>query len=190
MGAGPVASEGPRARPRPPRPCLRRVPVDPRTSLLRGPPGMSLAPGSGRPPRVRPRRASSSGVASLPRRDANAISARRRCTWARTGSSSAVLDSAVSERLRASSRAPAWNFARAAARARPARREGSGVRATARSRKAAAAPKPPRACARAADCSSSSATSSSGTDVACARCHARRSGSLSRSVASARARWI
>ena len=136
-----------------------------------------------------PAAASSNGVASLPRLDANAISARRRCTWARTGSSSAVLDSAVSERSRASSRAPAWNFACAAARARRARREGSGVRATARSRKAAAAAKPPRACARAAECSSSAATSSSGTDAAWARCHARRSGSISGSVASASARW-
>ena len=121
-----------------------------------------------------PAAASSNGVASLPRRDANAISARRRCTWARTGSSSAVLDSAVSERSRASSRAPARNFACAAAKARRARREGSGVRATARSRKAAAA-RNHHAPALAPPTSSSSATSSSGTDAAWARCHARRS---------------
>ena len=39
---------------------------------------------------------------------------------------------------------------------------------------------PPRACARPAERSSSAATSSSGIDAACARCQARRSGSISR----------
>ena len=63
-----------------------------------------------------------------------------------------------------------------------------GVSATARSRKAAAAASPPRACARPAERSSSAATSSSGPGVARARCQARRSGSLSASVASASAR--
>ena len=46
---------------------------------------------------------------------------------------------------------------------------------------------PPRPCARPAERSSSVATSSSGADAAAARCHARRSGSNSRSVASASA---
>ena len=46
---------------------------------------------------------------------------------------------------------------------------------------------PPRACARPAERSSSSATSSLGPGVARARCQARRSGSVSGSVASARA---
>ena len=63
-----------------------------------------------------------------------------------------------------------------------------GVSVTAPSRKAAAAAKPPRACARAAERSSSLATSSSGAVAACARCHARRSGSICGSVASASAR--
>ena len=76
----------------------------------------------------------------------------------------------------------------AAASARPDRRDSSGVNAVARSRNAAAAAKPPRACARAAERSSSAATSSSGVAAACARCHAWRSGSISRSVASASAR--
>ena len=67
----------------------------------------------------------------------------------------------------------------AAASSRCARRPGSGVSIAARSRNAAAAANPPRACARPAERSSSSATSSSGPGVACARCHARRSGSTS-----------
>ena len=46
-----------------------------------------------------------------------------------------------------------------------------------------------RASARVADRSSSAAMSSSGMTAACARCQARRSGSISGSVASARARW-
>ena len=48
---------------------------------------------------------------------------------------------------------------------------------------------PPRACARPAERSSSAATASSGPLAACARCHARRSGSSCGSVASASARW-
>ena len=52
----------------------------------------------------------------------------------------------------------------------------------------AAAARPPRASARSAERSSSSATSSSGPSAACARCHARRSGSTGGSVASANAR--
>ncbi len=56
---------------------------------------------------------------------------------------------------------------------------GSSVSSTARCRKAAAAAMPPRACARPAERSSSAATSSSGPEVARARCQARRSGSLS-----------
>ena len=47
---------------------------------------------------------------------------------------------------------------------------------------------PPRACARPADRSSSAATCSSDPGAAAARCHARRSGSRSRSVTSASAR--
>ena len=72
----------------------------------------------------------------------------------------------------------------------PARPAGPG-RASASlacSRNAAAAVSPPRACARLAERSSSAATSSSGPGAACARCHARRSGSSCGSVASARAR--
>ena len=57
---------------------------------------------------------------------------------------------------------------------------GSGVNSAARSRKAAPAARPPRACARSAERSSSAATSSSSPAVACARCHARRSGSAYR----------
>ena len=89
---------------------------------------------------------------------------------------------------RAASNAPAWKLACAAASARSARRAGSTVSATARCRNAAAAATPPRACARPAERSSSAATSSSGPGVAGRRCQARRSGSVSASVASARAR--
>ena len=78
--------------------------------------------------------------------------------------------SAMARRLRASSSAPAWSFVCAAARARRrASLDGSRVSVTARSRKAVAAASPPRACARPAERSSSPASSSSGTDVACAR---------------------
>ena len=71
----------------------------------------------------------------------------------------------------------------------PHRCSGSPDRTTERCRNAAAAARPPRACARPADCSSSAATGSLGPAAAVARCHARRSGSTLRSVASARARW-
>ena len=66
---------------------------------------------------------------------------------------------------------------------------GSGVSSAARSRNAAAAAMPPRRRARPAERSSSSATVSSRPAAACARCHARRSGSTCGSVASASARW-
>ena len=115
--------------------------------------------------------------ASLPRSAAKEIRARRTSTWARWNSSSGPA-SALAASVSASSSAPACCFAWAAARARPARRAGSSVNTEERSRKAAAAAKPPRACARAAERSSSAATSSSGMAAACARCQARRSGSI------------
>ena len=92
------------------------------------------------------------------------------------------------EQLGRRSSAPACRLACAAARARPDRRAGSAVSSTARCKNAAAAAMPPRACARPADRSSSAATFSSGPGAAAARCHARRSGSRSRSVTSASAR--
>ena len=130
---------------------------------------------------------SSSAGASLPCVETNAICARSKSTRAPSSSSSAPA-SVDESRPIASSSAPARNFVCAATSARCARRAESGVNIAARSRNAAAAAKPPRACARAAERSSSSATSSSGTDAACARCHARRSGSMSGSVAAASAR--
>ena len=57
---------------------------------------------------------------------------------------------------------------------------GSGVSSAARCRNAAAAASPPRPCARSAERAISAATASSGVAVACARCHARRSGSSDR----------
>ena len=87
----------------------------------------------------------------------------------------------------AASSAPASRLARAAASRRRTRSAGSGVSVAALSRKAADAAMPPRASARAAERSSSSATCSSGPGAAWARCHARRSGSVSASVASASA---
>ena len=153
------------------------------------PPGTSRGPAQDRPPEaarrlraatLRRRRHASRGTKSRPRsKPALACS-----------SSLRTPDSAVATKRRASSSAPACSFAWAAARARPDLRDSSGVSSVARSRNAAAAAKPPRACARAADSSSSAATSSSGVEAACARCQARRSGSSSGSVASARARWI
>ncbi len=83
---------------------------------------------------------------------------------------------------------PASKLACAAAIARAPRAAGSGVSSVARLRKAAAAATPPRARARSAERSSSPATASSGSTAAWARCHARRSGSDSGSVASASAR--
>ena len=131
---------------------------------------------------------SSSPGASFPRSAANEIRARRRSTSARWTPSSGPA-SAFAASVSASSNAPASCFAWAAASARAARRAGSSVNTDERSRNAAAAANPPRACARAAERSSSAATSSSGIDVACARCQARRSGSIVRIGRSARARW-
>ena len=59
--AGRVASEGPRARPRPPPPDLRRGPAGPRTWPPKAPPGTSRAPGWGRPARARVRRRAVAG---------------------------------------------------------------------------------------------------------------------------------
>ena len=95
--------------------------------------------------------------------------------------------SAAVSNCRAASSAPASRLARAAASRRRRRWAGSGVSVAALSRKAAAAAMPPRASARAAERASSPATSSSGPAAAWARCHARRSGSICGSVASARA---
>ena len=120
-----------------------------------------------------------SGATSRPCVETNATRARSRSPWARSRSSSSSA-SAVSSSPTASSSAPARNFVCAAASARRPRGAESGVSEAARSRNAAAAAKPPRACARAAERSSSAATSSSGSEAARARCHARRSGSISR----------
>ena len=86
---------------------------------------------------------------------------RNRVTRARAGASVAPASADATSR-RASSISPAYCLASAAASVRSNRRAGSAVRATERSRNAAAAARPPRLCARAADCSSSSATASSG----------------------------
>jgi hypothetical protein len=137
---------------------------------------------------------SSSGGASLPRFWAYAICARSTSSRARSRSSSGPAWAAANSPS-AVSGAPARCLAWAAASARCARRAGSSVNPTARSKNAAAAARPPRRCARPADRSSSAATSSSGPEVACARCQARRSGSTSGSVTSASAactfwRWL
>ena len=95
----------------------------------------------------------------------------------------------TASRSTAASGAPACCLASAATRERCARLLRSGVRFAASSRKAAVAARPPRACARSAERSSSTAIASLGSDAPCARCHARRSGSSSGSVTSARARW-
>ena len=79
--------------------------------------------------------------------------------------------------------APTPSSASAAAMARMLRRAGSGVSSAARSRNAAAAAAPSRVRARSAERSISAATVSSGHGAAWARCHARRSGSASASVA-------
>ena len=106
----------------------------------------------------------------------------------RVGVGRARAASAVANSRRVASNRPAWKLTSAAAKARSASRAGSAVSSTARFRKAAAAAMPPRAWARPAERSSSAATSSSGPGAAHARCQARRSGSVSASVASARAR--
>ena len=116
-------------------------------------------------------------------RDLPAQQAARACWSSSSGPAAAMLS-----RSSAASNAPARRLAWAAARARPARGPGSPVSSTARCKNAAAAAIPPRACARPADRSSSAATPSSGPGAAVARCHARRSGSRSRSVTSANAR--
>ena len=122
-----------------------------------------------------------------PRLSAKASCARSRSRRARWSSSSGPLFS-NREQLQRRGRAHrphAWPALRSVhARARCA---GSGVSVAARSRNAAAAARPPRARARSAERSSSAATSSSGARAACARCHARRSGSTLGSVAAARA---
>ena len=123
----------------------------------------------------------------VPRRlDANAIRPRSTSTRARCRSSTAS-DSAVASNALAASGAPACSLAFAAASARDPRRTGSGVSSVARSRYAAAAATPPRSCTRSAEHSSSAATASSGPAAAWARCQARRSGSESGAVTSARA---
>ena len=115
-----------------------------------------------------------------------ATSARRRSMRARPSSSSGPASAAASSPS-AGSNAPACTFTCAASSVRSARRAGSAVSSAACPKKAAAAARPPRACARPADCSSSTATSSSGPRVAWARCQARRSGSRVASVTSANA---
>ena len=131
---------------------------------------------------------SSNGGASRPRPAAKATLGPHQVDPGALAARRAARRSAVARSARAASKAPAWRLASAAASARSARRAGSTVSATARCRNAAAAATPPRACARPAERSSSAATSSSGPGVARARCQARRSGSVSASVASARAR--
>jgi hypothetical protein len=130
---------------------------------------------------------SRSGGAWLPSPEAHATWPRMRSRRARWNSLSAPV-SAVAKSPSAASNS-AWRLASAAASARSARLAGSAVSATARCRNAAAAATPPRACALPAESSSSAAISSPGPGIARARCHARRSGSISGSVASARARW-
>ena len=133
------------------------------------------------------RRRASSRTASAARRWSSAICPRRCFTFAARNASAGPASTAARS-ARAASRAPPSRLRQAAASSRSARRAGSGVRRAARSSRAAAASRPPRDCARAADSSSSAAISSSGNSVACARCHARRSGSTSASVTSASAR--
>ena len=128
------------------------------------------------------------GDTSLSRLRAKAIWPNRASSCALRKSSSGPR-SATAASPAAASNAPARRFASAPRSARRARRDGSTVRATDRSKNAPAAAYPPRDCARAAEASSSAATVSLGRTVACARCHARRSGSELRSVASAKAAW-
>ena len=105
---------------------------------------------------------------------ANTISARDRSSRARwsssTGPSSATASSSDADTASATS-----SFACAASSERSTRPAGSGVSSAARCRNAAAAASPPRACARPAERASSAAMASSGDEVACARCQARRS---------------
>ena len=153
---------------------MRPAPRDGRrTGQPTSPPDTSR-PSDGESGAIRWAASSSVRGASLPRVETKPICARRSSTRARSSSSSA--SRSVAERsARASSRAAARTLVWAATSIRCARRTGSGVSVADQSRKAAAAAKPPRACARAADRSNSKATSSSGADVAWARCQARRS---------------
>ena len=129
---------------------------------------------------------SSSGGASLPRVDANAIWPRSRSTWACWSSVSGPA-SAMARSRSAASTAPAWRLA--SCRGERAPRRGAWARASAPPRvRGRPRPRPSRrGPAPAAERSSSAATSSSDPGVAWARCQARRSGSTSGSVASASA---
>ena len=151
-------------------------------------PGTSRGRDRGRTARGPRAAVNSSGGASLPKPDANATWALTRSTRARWCPSIGAA-SAVASTASAAANAPACTLACAAPSARSLRRDGSSVNSTERCRKAAAAAMPPRAWARAADRSSSAATSSLERGVPLARCQARRSGSVSGSVASASARW-
>jgi len=128
------------------------------------------------------RRGASSSIvgASLLCVEPNAIQARSNSTRARLSWSSAPTSLTRADRPRRRVRQP--GRASEPQPAHAAHGAGGVVKAAARSRKAAAAAKPPCTSTRAAECSSSPATSSSGTDAACARCHARRSGSSVGSV--------
>ena len=176
-----------RERPRPRPSGQDRARDGRRRCPPRAPPGRSLAPAGCRAAPAGGPLLSKSGGASLPRLRANAISAFSRSIRARLSSSSGS-GCAEARSSAACSNAPAWSFSWAAETVRCARSVGSLVSATARPRKAAAAATPPRARALSADRSSSAATPSSGPDAALARCHTRRSGSFSASVASASTR--
>ena len=166
----------PRARPRADH---RRWPDSRRTTLRPTRPGRSLAPGPHRTARVA-------------WQHSTAAAARRCQCWMRTRSvRGAALPGPAAARpanlprlsgrsLSASSNAPAYRFARAAASARSALRAGSPVSATERCRNAAAAASPPRACARPAERSSSRPPPRRAWLRPAPRCHARRSGSISR----------
>ena len=166
-----------RARPRPPRAHPGRCPGAPRTSPTRSPRGTSRGP-SRRP----------GDRAAWPPRAA-AAARRARAGW-RTRSARATAPAA-----RAGARRAAPSSA-----AREQRGRGRGVgdvelrlrrgeRALDAQRRDPASARPPAAgtrrprparrgrCARSAERASSAATASSGVAVACARCHARRSGS-------------
>ena len=171
-----------------PRAGCRRRPSDRRTAQLPTRRGRSRAQARGR---------AAQGVGQLSRAAAaqwSPCSTRTRSDPGATppAPSAARLSVEASANARSSSapsKTPACKLAWAAASARRTRCLGSPDRTTERCRNAAAAASPPRACARLADRSSSAATGSLGPAAAVARCHARRSGSTLRSVASARARW-
>ena len=172
-------SAGRRGRSRRRRPLQRRA--------RRGPPlprrpGRSRARAPGRTARAAWPRSAAAEAASLPRPDAKATLAAHQI---HAGALEPVERSGFGrgrqlERCRRTRRpgsSPAPRSA-SAPRAAPDRRELGGSL-----RNAAAAATPPRACARPAERSSSAATSSSGPGVARARCQARRSGSVSATVA-------